>query len=69
MLVFTATNRLLGRRAMPEFIFAANIAHYNELLATEPDAGKIAILRKLLAEEEAKLADGLRQNPKPKAGE
>lgn len=42
---------------MLNFIFQANIAHYKELLATATDAGKIAMLHKLLAEEEAKLAD------------
>jgi hypothetical protein len=41
---------------MLEFIFEANIAHYKELLATETDARKIATIRKLLAEEQAKLA-------------
>ena len=42
---------------MPDFIFQANIAHYKELLANETDARKIATLRKLLHEEEAKLAE------------
>ena len=42
---------------MLNFIFQANIAHYKELLATATDARKIAMLHKLLAEEEAKLAD------------
>ncbi len=32
-----------------------NIEHYKRLLATETDAGKRAMLKKLLAEEEAKL--------------
>ena len=54
---------------MPDFIFHANIAHYKELLATETDARKIAMLRKLLAEEEAKLADWHAKNPRPKAAE
>ena len=53
---------------MPDFIFQMNIAHYKELLAAETDARKIATLRKLLAEEEAKLADWHAQNPKSKAG-
>ncbi|WP_170991451.1 MULTISPECIES: hypothetical protein [Bradyrhizobium] len=48
---------------MADFIFKANIAHYNELLATETDARKIEMLHKLLAEEEAKLADWRKQNP------
>ena len=41
---------------MPDFVFQANITHYKELLALETDAQKIAMLRRLLAEEEAKLA-------------
>jgi hypothetical protein len=54
---------------MPDFIFKANIAHYKKLLGAESDAGKIAILRKLLADEEAKLANWRAKNPKPKAAE
>jgi hypothetical protein len=54
---------------MPDFIFQANIAHYRELLATETDARKIAMLRRLLAEEEAKLTDWHAKNPRPKAAE
>lgn len=54
---------------MPDFIYQANIAHYKELLATETDARKIAMLHKLLAEEEAKLTEWHRQNPSPKAAE
>jgi hypothetical protein len=52
---------------MADFIFKANIAHYQELLANENDVQKIATLRKLLAEEEAKYAEWRRQNPSPKA--
>ena len=55
--------------AMADFIFRANIAHYKELLATETDARKIATLRKLLIEEEAKLADWHAKNAKAKPGE
>lgn len=51
--------------AMADFIFKANIAHYKELLATETNAEKIAMLRKLLAEEEAKYAEWRAKNPKP----
>ncbi len=54
---------------MPDFIYQANIAHYKELLATETDARKIATLRRLLVEEEARLADWHAQNPRPKAAE
>ena len=38
---------------MPDFIFRANIAHFENLLVTE----KIATIRQLLAAEKAKLAD------------
>jgi len=54
---------------MADFIFQANIAHYNKLLASEKDAGKIAMLHKLLTEEEAKLAEWRGKNPSPKAAE
>ena len=54
---------------MPDFIFQANIAHYKELLATETDVRKIAMLHTLLAEEEAKLAAWHAKNPRPKAAE
>jgi hypothetical protein len=37
---------------------------HEKLLATETDAKKIDTLRKLLAEEEAKLAQWRAQNPK-----
>ena len=39
---------------MPDFIFRANIAHFENMLVTETNPEKI---RKLLAEEKAKLAD------------
>jgi hypothetical protein len=42
---------------MPDFVFRANIAHFENLLVNETDARKIAVIRKLLAEEKAKLAD------------
>ena len=54
---------------MADFIFKANIAHYKELLAAETDAERIAMLRKLLAEEETKYAGWRAKNPKPKAPE
>jgi hypothetical protein len=54
---------------MADFIFHANIAHYRKLLASETDARKIAMLRRLLAEENAKLADWHDKNPKPSAAE
>ena len=53
---------------MPDFIFQANIAHYQELLAIETDAHKIAMLRKLLAEEEAKLEAWRAENRKTRTG-
>jgi len=54
---------------MADFIFEANIAHYRELLATETDASKIAMLRKLLAEEQTKLADFRSRKPRSNAAE
>lgn len=54
---------------MPDFIFEANIAYYKTLPATEIGSRKVAMLHKLLAEEEAKLADWHRRNPKSGAAE
>jgi hypothetical protein len=54
---------------MPNFIIEANIAHYKELLASETDARKIAMLGKLLAEEKAKLAGVYAMKPKSDAAE
>lgn len=51
---------------MPDFIFQANIAHF---IATETDARKIAVIRKLLEEEEHKLTEWQAKNSKPKAAE
>jgi hypothetical protein len=42
---------------MPDFIFRANIAHFANLLVNETDPKKISVIRKLLADEKAKLAD------------
>jgi hypothetical protein len=49
---------------MADFIFKANIAHYQELLRIETDARKIVMLRKLLAEEEAKYSEWREENPR-----
>lgn len=43
--------------AMPDFVFRANIAHYRSLLERETDLAKVEQIKKLLAKEEAKLAD------------
>jgi hypothetical protein len=51
---------------MPKFIFEANIAHYKGLLANETDPKRIEILGRLLAEEEAKLAEYHTQQQRPK---
>jgi hypothetical protein len=51
---------------MAWFVFEANIAHYKKRLAHETDPKTIAMLRKLLAEEEAKLVDYNTKNPKPR---
>lgn len=48
---------------MPWFIFEANIAHYKERLARETDPEKIAMLRRLLAEEEGRLAEYNKHKP------
>jgi hypothetical protein len=42
---------------VPDFIFERNIALYKERLKHETDPTTIEMLHKLLAEEEAKLAD------------
>lgn len=42
---------------MPDFIFRANIAHFENMLVTETNPEKISVIHKLLAEEKAKLAD------------
>ena len=52
---------------MLEFIFEANIAHYEELLTTETEPGKIATIRKLLAEEQAKQAEWRASDQRPDA--
>jgi hypothetical protein len=41
---------------MPREIAKANIEHFNKLLETEADANKRAVIERLLAEEEQKLA-------------
>ncbi len=41
---------------MDKFVACANIKHFHELLAKERDEAKRAMLLRLLAEEEAKLA-------------
>ena len=54
---------------MSNFIFEANMANYEKLLATETDPKKIAMVRKLLAEEEAKLSDWRAKNEIPNTAE
>jgi hypothetical protein len=49
---------------MPEFIVQANIAHYKQLLEVETDARKIAMIRRLLEEEERKLTEYRARNPR-----
>ncbi len=41
---------------MPEEIAKANVEHFEKLLETKSDAKKRAVLERLLAEEELKLA-------------
>jgi hypothetical protein len=54
---------------MSNFVFEANIAHYEKLLATETDAKKVAMLHKLMAEEQSKFAEWRATNPKLNAAE
>jgi hypothetical protein len=51
------------------FIYKSNIARYKERLAVETDPKKIATVRRLLAEEEAKLAKYYAKKRPPKASE
>lgn len=54
---------------MPDFIFRANIVNFKKRLATETDPKIAAAVRKLFAEEEAKLADWLAKRPSQRAAE
>jgi hypothetical protein len=54
-------------RAMPKEIAKANIEHFRKLLETETDASKRAVIKRLLAEEEQKLA-ALRTQSERKEG-
>ena len=49
---------------MDDAIARANINHFKGLLATEAEEGKQKVLRKLLAEEELKLAAALERKRK-----
>jgi hypothetical protein len=51
---------------VPDFIIQTNIAHYKDLLTIETDARKIAIIRRLLGEEEPEF---LAKKPRPDAAE
>lgn len=61
--------RAMTEGAMDKTIARLNIAHFREKLTTEQDETKRQILRRLLAEEEAKLAalDHPPNEKKPKA--
>jgi hypothetical protein len=48
---------------MPDFILQANISNYKRLLLTETDTQKVATIRRLLAEEEAKFVDSEAKKP------
>jgi hypothetical protein len=48
---------------MQDFILHANISNYKRLLLTETDTQKAATIRRLLAVEEAKLADSEEKKP------
>jgi len=45
-----------------------NIEHYRRLLAQETDEARLQTLRRLLAEEEAKLSDSNNAEKPPRAG-
>jgi hypothetical protein len=49
---------------MPKEIAKANIEHFKKLLQTEADAEKRAVIERLLAEEELKLASPRKVQPK-----
>ena len=51
---------------MPKEIAKANIEHFRKLLKTETDAGKRAVIERLLAEEEQKLTVLTRGSEKAK---
>lgn len=53
---------------MQHFIMRENIARYLRLLSSEQHAGRRRSLEGLLAEEEARLADFLRENPRLRVG-
>lgn len=55
MLVASDVRRLLTR--MDRTVAYLNVEHYRRLLAAETDESKRKVLQKLLAEEEAKLAE------------
>jgi hypothetical protein len=53
---------------MDRSIARLNIEHFRRLLATETDEARRKILQRLLAEEEAKLADSGPEGDNPKQG-
>ena len=53
---------------MPELIAKANMEHFEKLLQTETDPKKRAMIERLLAEEEAKLAALKKQRMSDKEG-
>lgn len=50
-------------RAVDKAVARLNIEHYRKLLATEDDEARREVIRRLLAEEEAKLATLLNSSP------
>jgi hypothetical protein len=52
-LVFLAAN---AEALMDRFVARQNIEHYRDMLAKEPDEQRRAMIARLLAEEEARLA-------------
>ena len=57
-----------GTRSMQIYVARLNIEHFRQLIATETVLKKLEILRRLLAEEEAKLARLLAPGATPSPG-
>jgi hypothetical protein len=60
-------NEWNGPVPMPEQITKLNIEHFRKLLQTEADAKRRAVIERLLAEEEAKLASLKKRRSERKA--
>jgi hypothetical protein len=54
-----------GTRSMQIYVARLNVEHFRQLIAAETDPKKLDLLRRLLAEEEAKLARLLARGATP----